>query len=113
MNILYLENHAVFARTVTRQFLAAHQVTVVPSLAEARAALAGGQFDLILADYDLDDGKGDAFVAECRLTHPQLRAIAVSSHEEGNTALTRAGAMAVCRKMEFDRIGNVIESLVQ
>ena len=40
VNILYLENHAVFADQVTRQFLSAHHVTVVPSLAAARSLLA-------------------------------------------------------------------------
>ena len=48
VNILYLENHAVFAEQVTRQFLRAHHVTVVPSLASARSALASGDFDLVL-----------------------------------------------------------------
>jgi len=111
VNILYLENHAVFAAQVTSQFLRAHRVTVVPSLAAARIALASGGFDLVLSDYDLDDGKGDAFVSECRAKCPRLPVIAVSSHEAGNAALAAAGASAVCGKMEFDRIQQVIEGL--
>lgn len=111
MNILYLENHAVFAQQVTQQFLRAHRVTVVPSLAAARSALASGGFDLVLSDYDLDDGKGETFVRECRTTHPRLPVIAVSSHEAGNAALVAAGASAVCSKMEFDRIQQVIGGL--
>ena len=111
MNILYLENHAVFAEQVTRQFLRGHHVTVVPSLATARSALASGDFDLVLSDYDLDDGKGETFVRECRAAHPRLAVIAVSSHEAGNAALIAAGASAVCSKMEFDRIQEVIEGL--
>lgn len=111
VNILYLENHAVFAEQVTRQFLASHRVTVVPSLSVARSTLASDSFDLVLSDYDLDDGKGEEFVRECRLTHPRLPIIAVSSHEAGNAALVRAGASAVCSKMEFDRIQQVIGSL--
>ena len=51
MNILYLENHAVFADQVTRQFLAAHRVTVVLSLAAARTSLASGSYDLVLSDF--------------------------------------------------------------
>lgn len=109
MNILYLENHAVFADQVTRQFLAAHRVTVVPSLLAARSALESESYDLVLSDYDLDDGKGDEFVRECHAAHPDLPVIAVSSHEAGNSALLRAGASAVCSKMEFDRIQQVIE----
>ena len=111
MNILYLENHAVFAQQVTQQFLRAHRVTVVPSLAAARSLLASGGFDLVLSDYDLDDGKGETFVRECRATHPGLPVIAVSSHEAGNAALVAAGASAVCSKMEFDHIEEVIGGL--
>jgi len=111
VNILYLENHALFARQVTQQFLASHRVTIVPSLAEARMALSNDLYDLILSDYDLDDGKGDEFVRECRTPHPQLPVIAASAHEAGNHALLKAGAAAVCGKMEFDRIQQVIDSL--
>lgn len=111
MKILYLENHAVFAQQVTQQFLRAHCVTVVPSLAEARTMLASGRFDLVLSDYDLDDGKGETFVRECRAKHPRLPIIAVSSHEVGNAALVAAGASAICSKMEFDRIEQVIGGL--
>ena len=111
MNILYLENHAVFARQVTRQFLSAHQVTVVPSLSAARSALASGSFDLVLSDFDVDDGKGDEFVRECRAREPRLPIIAVSSHDDGNAALVAAGASAVCGKMQFDRIQQVIAGL--
>jgi DNA-binding response OmpR family regulator len=111
VNILYLENHSVFAEQVTRQFLRAHCVTVVPSLAAARSAFATGNFDLVLSDYDLDDGKGETFVRECRTTNPKVPIIAVSSHDEGNAALVAAGASAICSKMQFDRINEVIEGL--
>lgn len=108
MNILYLENHAVFAQQVTKQFLSAHEVTVVSSLTTARHAFECGRFDLVLSDYDLDDGKGDEFVRECRAANPELPIIAVSSHDEGNTALVKAGASAVCSKMEFQYIQQII-----
>lgn len=108
MNILYLENHAPFAEQVTKQFLSAHKVTVVPSLAQARDVFTRGHFDLVLSDYDLDDGKGDEFVRECRAAHPEMPIVAVSSHDEGNAALLKAGASAVCSKMDFQRIQEVI-----
>jgi hypothetical protein len=38
MNILYVENHAIFAENVKNHFLSHHSVTVVPSLAAARSA---------------------------------------------------------------------------
>ena len=78
VNILYLENHAVFAEQVSRQFLSAHRVTVVPSLSAGRSALASGSYDLVLSDYDLDDGKGEEFVRECRATHPHYCCSAVA-----------------------------------
>ena len=111
MNILYLENHLVFAEQVKRQFLAAHQVTVAPSLSAARHEWSSGSFDLLLSDYDLDDGKGEEFVRECRAAGSKLPIIAVSSHEMGNAALLKAGASAVCSKMEFDSIQAVIDQL--
>ena len=111
MNILYVENHAIFAEQVSRLFLSGHRVTVVPSLSEARVALGAGCFDVALVDYDLDDGKGDVFVGECRRQYPELPVIGVSAHDAGNAALTRAGAVAICGKMEFSRIGGVIANM--
>jgi CheY-like chemotaxis protein len=111
MKILYLENHAVFADQVIRQFLKAYRVSVVPSLAAARNSLSSGEYDLVLSDYDLDDGKGDEFVRECRAMLPNVPIIAVSSHEAGNAALMNAGASTVCSKMEFDHIEQVIQKL--
>lgn len=81
---------------------------VVPSLGAARSAFPSRSFDLILSDYDLDDGKETEFVRECRSSHPHVPVIAVSSHQEGNDALVEAGACAVCSKMQFDRIQQVI-----
>ncbi len=112
MNILYLENHAVLAAQVCQQFLSAHTVRVVPTLAAARDALGAANYDLLIVDYDLDDGKGDELVRACRILHPSLKIIAGSAHEAGNSALVKAGASAVCGKMEFDRIAEVIASLV-
>jgi DNA-binding response OmpR family regulator len=59
MKILFVENHSAFVQQVTTLFLTAHQVTVVPSLSSARARLTTDKYDLLLVDYDLDDGKGE------------------------------------------------------
>ena len=111
MKILYIENHAVFADNVISQFLAGHSVTVARSLTDARRALDNSSFDLLLVDYDLDDGKGDALVKELHASSRPVLAIGVSSHDEGNAALLRAGAVAVCSKMHFDRIQSIIDSV--
>lgn len=111
MNILYVENHAVFVATVTRQFLSKHSVTVVPSLSSARQALANAVFDVLLVDYDLDDGKGDQLLKEIQAAGKRVVVIGVSSHNEGNAALLKAGAVSICNKIHFDRIQSVIESV--
>jgi DNA-binding response OmpR family regulator len=112
MRILYVENHAIFAAQVCQQFLSGHSVRVVSSLSSAREAVKADNYDLLIVDYDLDDGKGDELVRACRASHPRLRIIASSAHEAGNAALLEAGASAVCGKMEFDRIVTVIARLV-
>ncbi len=111
MKILYVEDNAVFAVQACRQFLSAHAVTVVPSLVAARTALANEQYDLLLVDYDLEDGKGDELVRLCRNQYPGLGMIGASSHHAGNTALLKAGAQAACGKVDFARIPSMIESL--
>ena len=112
LNILYLENHAVFAAQVTQQFLSLHEVLVVASLSAAREAWKPEVFDLMLADYDLDDGKGVEFVREVRARNATTPIIGVSSHDAGNEALLNAGASAICSKMDFDNICSVIERLI-
>jgi len=108
LKILFIENHAIFAQQVATCFLSAHQVTVVPNLVMARSTLVDDPFDLVLVDYDLDDGKGEELVREIRKAGNKVRIIGVSAHEEGNAALLRAGADAICSKMEFDRIQELI-----
>lgn len=113
MKILYVENHAIFVQKVCQQFLSAHEVDVVPNIAGARQALASNQYELLIVDYDLDDGKGDELVTACQVSHPNLKIIAASSHDAGNAALMKAGASAVCGKMEFNEIATVIARLVE
>ena len=108
MKILFVENHSVFAAQVTMHFLPRHEVTVVPSLAEARSSIASSRYDLLLVDYDLDDGKGEELVRELRNARNTIRIVGVSAREEGNAALRQAGVDAVCNKMEFNRIQEFI-----
>ena len=109
MKILFVENHAVFARTVVEAFLAELQVTIAPSLAEARRQLDAGIFEAVLVDFDLDDGKGEELIAELRARGFGGRIVAVSAHEQGNARLLAAGADAVCPKRSFREIRRVLE----
>lgn len=112
MNILWVENHPQFARLAARQFLGNHTVAVVPSLAAARAALAEMVYEVVLIDFDLDDGKGDQLVRELCSSPDRPKIVATSSHDAGNGALVQAGADAVCGKLEFARIAEVIDRLI-
>lgn len=108
MTILFVENYPRFANITVKTFLSAHTVTVVPSVAAARQALSTTVFDVVLVDYDLDDGKGVEVVEMMQSRVNRVAIIATSSHETGNQALLKAGADAVCAKMDFNNIEAVI-----
>lgn len=110
MKILLVENHAIFAATVVEQFLRPHDVTVVPSVAAGLKAVGTVQFDAVLVDYDLDDGKGDQLVRAIRGAGFDAPIIAVSARDEGNLAMIDAGADAACPKRGFAEIEHAIRS---
>ena len=109
MKILYVENHARFARIVVASFLSAHDVEVQPSVATALEALASRSYDAVLVDYDLDDGKGDAVVRAAMQLTPRPRIVAVSAHDAGNAALLAAGAHASCPKLKFAEVERALQ----
>jgi CheY-like chemotaxis protein len=111
LHILFVDNHARFARIVSQQFLSSHEVTVVPSPAAARSALQQRSFQVVLLDYDLDDCKGDELVRELSTLEPPPKLVAVSSHDAGNTAIFSAGADAICSKMQFAHIAEVLDAV--
>lgn len=113
MRILYVENHPVFARLIAGRLLSMHDVTIVPSLALAGEELENNRFDVILIDYDLDDGKGAELVSDLQNQPQRPKIIAVSAHETGNTAMQTAGADAVCAKADIQTIDFVIKSLFE
>jgi DNA-binding response OmpR family regulator len=109
LRILFVENHARFGRIVTQQFLSTHEVEIVSSLTAARQALKNNLFDVVLLDYDLEDGKGDTLARELSARTQRPRIVAVSSHQAGNNAILSAGADAVCNKMQFARIAHILD----
>jgi CheY-like chemotaxis protein len=111
VRILYVENHSIFAENVRSQFLSDHEVVVVRTIAAAKDALRDSSFDLLLVDYDLDDGKGDVLVRH--VANGPTKVIGVSSHAEGNAALLQAGAADVCSKMRFEEIQAVIKRVLE
>lgn len=111
MKILFVENHPVFAKAVIKEFLADHQVHVVPGIKSAIDFYTSQKCDLVLVDYDLDDGKDCVFISKQRALGDGIPIIAVSSHDPGNQSLLRAGANAMCPKMQFKNVNHVIDSL--
>ena len=111
MKILYIENHGIFSQIVINKFLSSHEVTITPTLSEARVLIQSIGFELLLVDYDLDDGKGEEIVKEITNLSNRPKIIAASSHNEGNRKLMEAGADAICSKMDFDQIGSVIKNI--
>lgn len=111
MKILFVDNHPEFTSTVIECFLREDDVVVVPTLAAARERLEASQFDVVLVDYDLDDGKGDELVRWLRTVDPDARVVAVSARDLGNAALVTAGANTVCSKTSFSGIQTVLKKL--
>lgn len=103
-----MENHQLFAETVTRMFLGGHEVKWVPTMAAAREHLRQASFAVVLVDYDLDDGKGDALVRELVAQRFGGRIIAVSAHHAGNQALLAVGAHLSCPKGAFQSIAALL-----
>jgi len=112
MRILLVENHRIFAATVVTDFLAAHELVAVGSVFEALDHFRTRSFDVALIDYDLDDGKGDAFVRRVRDMDSRFPIVAISAHEDGNSALLNAGADLACAKSAFRHIAQAIETAI-
>lgn len=110
MKLLWVENNARFARVAGRQFLAQHEVTLVPSLWAAREALRSWSFEAILLDFDLEDGKGIELLPLIQVLEPRPIVIAASAHDAGNSELLEAGADACCSKLQFQNIGAILSS---
>jgi DNA-binding response OmpR family regulator len=109
MRVLFVENDARFARIAAQQFLANHEIIVAPSLQSARETLANSHFDIVLLDYDLDDGKGSELMTAVHDLGPRPFIVATSSHEIGNATLLAAGADVACSKMKFRELPRILD----
>lgn len=112
MKILLVDNHPEFTSTVIERFLREEKVVVVPTVAAAKERIQASSFDVVLVDYDLDDGKGDDFLRWLRSIDANATVVAVSARDLGNEALIAAGANTVCPKTSFARIQAVLRELV-
>lgn len=113
MRILMVEDHEKFAQSVIAEFLHEHEVTVVGGVDVAKQRLKDGNFDIVLVDYDLPDGKGDEVVRWMRVHDLAMPVVATSSHEYGNNQLRAAGADVICSKMKFRQLPELLRDLGQ
>ena len=94
---------------MVHRFLAGHEVVITPSVAEAQATLATTTFDVVLVDYDLDDGKGDVLVGAIKgMAGPTPKIVAISARSEGNEKMLEAGADAAVSKLRFGEVVGVL-----
>jgi MazG family protein len=110
MKLLYVEPNARFARITINSFLKEHDVTVATTVNDALNFLDRESFDVVLVDYDLEDGVGTQVVHFAIGRNPRPRVIAVSGKDQGNEALLDAGADAVCPKLHFNEIEKVLQA---
>jgi len=113
MKVLYVENNHSFIAAVKREFFRGFEVRVESTIKGAMSAFESENFDLVLCDFDLDDGKGRVVVESIRKIDHEIPIIAVSSHAKGNDELLKAGANLQCPKMEFGRINAVIREVMK
>jgi DNA-binding response OmpR family regulator len=111
VRILFVDNHPEFTASVVGLFLATHDVVVVPTIAGAKHKIESETFDVVLVDYDLDDGKGDELIRWLRAAGASAKLVAVSARDTGNDALVAAGADAVCGKLNFAKIAAVLHQV--
>jgi PAS domain S-box-containing protein len=95
--ILLVEDEAAHAELIVRAFEEARgrfAVTVVPSLLEARAAIARCVPDLVVIDFNLPDGKGTEILARDR-EHAPFPVVVMTSHGDQELAVETMKAGAV------------------
>ena len=98
MRILYVEDNdrdADFVRrALAREQPPPQELRVAPTLAAARAALAGGGWDVVLADLNLPDGHGLELLGELAASPPAPLMVALTGQGDESTVLAvlKAGA---------------------
>ena len=95
LRVLLVEDHAdtraILGRLITR---GGHTVTTAGSVAEARVALAAGEFDLLLSDLGLPDGTGVEVIAALRERSASPAVVMSGYGMAADLARTRAAGFA-------------------
>jgi CheY-like chemotaxis protein len=101
---------AVLARA-SDPALSGAQLTVAGTVAQARAALSGGQFDVVLLDMRLPDSAGIFLATELRLSSeaaPAVIAVTGAAAEHGSAALAAGCAAVLGKPYTADELCDVV-----
>ncbi|MCK6486831.1 MAG: sigma-54 dependent transcriptional regulator [Planctomycetes bacterium] len=89
------EEHTRLGLATTIEQLGFGATTACAGLGEARAALAGQEFALVLLDLHLGDGSGEDLLAELSANRPELPVVVVTGSHELATAVRCLRARAI------------------
>lgn len=116
VRILLVEDHAP-TRSTLAHLLGCYEyvVTAAESAAQARAAAARQQFDLIISDIGLPDGEGCGLLKELRGFQPDLPGIALSGYgmDEDIARSRLAGYVEhMIKPVRIEALNNAIQAVV-
>lgn len=114
--ILVVDDHSIVRLGLTTLLARSDKFSVIrdaPDLATARRILHEIQFDLLVCDLTLPDGSGIDFCEELRVSHPGLKTLILSMHDENLFAerALKAGAVGYLMKDEAD--SSLIDAIVK
>ncbi|MCB9548741.1 MAG: histidine phosphatase family protein [Myxococcales bacterium] len=112
MRILYVDSRTRLARAACRDLPHDTDVILVATAAEAERAARHGQFDAVIADYDLPGVNGSELVRRLREAGLAAPVVALAGHDLGARAMRQAGADAVCGQADFATLGPVLGRLI-
>jgi len=95
---------------------AGHAVASAGSGAEARRALAGKEYDLVITDLQMPDASGLDVLAECKALHAETQVIVVTAYATAETAIAamKAGAYDyLVKPFKLDEVGLVVERALE
>ncbi len=105
-----------------REFLAiylrraGHRVQAASGCAEARAALAAQEHDVVITDLRMPDGTGLDVLAESKSLRPETQVVVVTAYATADTAIAamKAGAYDYLTKpFKVDEVGLVVERALE
>ncbi|SMB84325.1 ATP-binding protein [Deinococcus hopiensis] len=112
MHLLHVEDDADLRQVVQEVLRGVATVASAPTLAQARAALRGEAFDLILLDPGLPDGNGLELLPELREVHPHVPVLVFSAGDLDRVDTQRVAATLVKSRTSNEQLLETIRALI-